>query len=94
MKSSNIFELFLASCLIILGVYVGFSESLTLPGRVSMNTYYIEPPATFFMAGSIFCFSCMLILLTLNKDKYKKISMGLLISCFVLLTIGIIISIN
>ncbi len=90
MQASKIFELILATCLIFFGIYVGISANITIPGRVSMNAYYIEPPGTFFIAGSIFCFAVTLILMTLNKNKYKKIGMGLMVSCFALLTAGIL----
>jgi len=92
MNASKVFELILAACLVIFGVYVGLSESLTIPGRVSMNTYSIKPPGTLFIAGSIFCFASTLILLTLNYNK--KASVTLLVSSFVLLTIGFISGIN
>ena len=88
MKASKIFELLLATGLIFLAIYVGLSESLTMPGRVSMNTYYIEPPGTFFIAGSILCFACTLILLTLKQDKYKNASMILFVGSLILLSIG------
>jgi len=91
MQASKIFELILAICLILFGVYVGI---ITIPGRVSMNAYYIEPPGTFFIAGAIFCFAITLILMTLNKNKYRKTGIGLLASCFALLTIGILSGIN
>ena len=89
-----IFELILAACLIIFGIYVGISENITIPGRVSMNTYYIEPHGTFFIAGAIFFFAGTLILMILDKVKYKRISMGLMACCFALFTIGIISGLN
>jgi len=90
MQASTIFELLLAACLIMLGLYIGFSESITIPGRVSMNTYHIAAPGTYFIAASMFCFASILLLLNLNKDKYKKICLALLVSSFTLITVGIV----
>lgn len=92
MKASKVFEFTLAACLIILGIYAGLSEGLTIPGRVSIDSYYIKPPSTLFISGSIFCFAGTLILSTLNKNKKARIV--LLVSSFALFTIGLISGIN
>jgi len=91
MKASKVFEFTLAACLIILGIYAGLSEGFTIPGRASMNSYYIKPPNTLFISGSIFCFAGTLILSTLNK---KKAGIIFLVSSFILFTIGLLSGID
>jgi len=69
-------------------MYVVTSENVIIPGRVSTNTYRIEPPGTFYLAGSIFFFASTLILLTLKQEKYNKLPRVLFLSCFVLLGVS------
>jgi len=78
----------LAVGLIILGIYVAISENVTLPGRVSLNKYYIEASGTYFLSASLFCFAATLILLSLKQKKYNKLSGTLFVTCFVLFSIG------
>ncbi len=73
---------------IMLGVYLLQQNSITLPGRLTMNQYVIEYSGIVFFAGSLFTLSLMLILLTLNAERFKKICTNIFLVSFALFSIG------
>ena len=88
MQPSKIFETLLIFLLISLAVFINLSEELVIPGRVSMNTYIVEKPWTYFVSGAVSFLACAIALLNINREKYKVFSSSLLILSIVLFGIG------
>lgn len=91
MNTSLTGRLLLAVCSIIfiaLGVYLLQQETITIPGRLTMNRYTVEYPGIVLFSSAAFTLSLMFGLLAINKFRFKKLSTNLFIISFVLFSIG------
>jgi hypothetical protein len=90
MRSSRIIEIFIVFLFISLAIFIGFRDEIVIPGRVSMNTYIIERPWTFFISGSIFSLAGAITLMNVDKEKFKHKASALLLFSVILFGIGFI----
>ena len=71
-----------------LGVYLLLHDTLTIPGRLTMNRYLIERNGLVLFSSAAFTVSFMFVLLAINKQRFKNLSTNLFIIGFLLFTIG------
>lgn len=88
MSPSKIFETLLVLLLLGLAMFIFLAEEVVIPGRVSMNTYIVEKPWTYFIAGAVSFFACAIALLNINRSKYKVLSASILLLSIALFGIG------
>ena len=88
MEHRKIFETLLVFLLTCLAIFISLSEEDVIPGRVSMNTYVLERPWTFSVAGAVLFFAATIALMNLNRGKYRVLSSAFLIVSVILFGIG------